>query len=214
MCFGSNLSKGLCDLSEKQTDIPSPYSYFNDKTLGGYLYADYCPVAKYDNDAENDMFFSSSCAIGILNYPDLGETIGTDSGCFMSSLVQKSNKNYDSLKDKKRAICYYYKCNSADQSYTVSILDKTISCNKEGGVKTVEGFDGGIQCPDYHSICTKNTPCKDVTDCALKKVAYEFPNLNYTINTNDFISSTKPNAGFFPFVYVYLIAIIYIVGMN
>jgi len=166
------------------------------------------------------MFFSSSCAIGLLNYPDLGEDIGINSGCFMSSLVQKSNKNYDSLKENKRAICHYYKCNSADQSYTVTILDKTISCNKEGEAKSVEGFEGTFICTDFNSICTKDTPCKDAIDCAVKKVAYKQGN---TIFSNNIVTPSNgsgdssqiyTNAQYLSFTYLYLLLIILIFGNN
>jgi len=219
MCFGSNLSRGICNLSKINGTIPLPYSYFSNETLGGYELADYCPIAKYIDD-KKDMFFSSSCAIGHLNYPDLGEDIGINSGCFMSSLVQKSNKNYDSLKENKRAICHYYKCNSADQSYTVTILDKTISCNKEGEAKSVEGFEGTFICTDFNSICTKDTPCKDAIDCAVKKVAYKQGN---TIFSNNIVTPSNgsgdssqiyTNAEYLSFTYLYLLLIILIFGNN
>ena len=186
MCFASRTSKGFCDLGSKPLPIPQAYRYFSDAATGGFLYADFCPVARWDGDSENNMFFSSSCAYGVKTYGDLGETIGSNSACFMSSLVPKSLSNFDSMKGQNRAICYIYKCNSDDETYNVTILDKTITCNKEGGVKTVDGLDGGFYCADYFSVCTKTGVCKDAIECALNKVVFNFPALDYAIDSNSY----------------------------
>jgi len=186
MCFASRLSKGFCDLGTKSVTIPQGYRYFTDPAVGGYLFADFCPVATWDNDANDNMFFSSSCAIGLTTYKDLGEIIGSESGCFMSSLVPKTLSNFDNLKGQNRAICYSYKCNSADQTYVVTILDKTINCNKEGGIKTVDGLDGSFFCPDYLSVCTKTVVCKDAIECALNKAAFNFPAVDYVVDPKSY----------------------------
>lgn len=195
MCFASRTSKGFCDLGTKSQTIPQAYKYFSDPATGGFLYADFCPVARWDSDAENNMFFSSSCAYGVKEYADLGETIGSQSGCFMSSLVPKTLSNFESLKGFNRAICYSYKCNAADETYVVSILDKTITCNKEGGVKTLEGSDGGFYCADYFSVCTKAADCKDAIECALNKVAFDFAKLDYSISPESYAPLNSTTTG-------------------
>jgi len=181
MCFASRTSKGFCDLDNK-SNIPIAYRYFTDPSKGGFLYGDFCPVAKWDGDNENNMFFSSSCAYGIQNFANLGETIGSNSACFMSSMVPTTLSNFDSMKGQNRAICYSYNCDTSNQTYTVTILDKSITCNKEGGIKTVDGLDGNFYCPDYYSVCTKTNTCIDAIECATKKVVFNFPNLDYTIS--------------------------------
>lgn len=186
MCFASRTAKGFCDLGTRKETIPQAYKYFSDAAIGGFLYADFCPVARWEGDAENNMFFSSSCAYGVKTLGDLGETIGTDSACFMSSLVPKTLSNYESMKGQNRAICYSYKCNAADETYVVTILDKTVNCNKEGGVKRVDGLDGGFYCADYFSVCTKAAACKDAIECGINKVAFRFPALDYTIDAGSY----------------------------
>jgi len=192
MCLSSKLAKGICDFGARK-DIPSAYQYFTDETIGGYTNADFCPVANYFGDDDKNYFFSSSCAYGLKDYENLGETIGTNSGCFMSSLIPKSLPNFASLQGQNRAICYSYSCNS-DGTYVVTILDKTITCNKEGGAKTVDGLDGTFYCPDYLSVCTNTSACKDAVECALNKVSYNFPTIDYTINSSSYatLNGTSP----------------------
>lgn len=195
MCFASRTSKGLCDLGQKSATIPQAYRYFSDAQTGGSFYVDFCPVARWDADVENNMFFSSNCAYGMKTYGDLGETIGSNSGCFMTSAIPKTLSNFDSMKGFNRAICYSYTCNSADETYVVTINDKTVSCNKEGGIKTVDGYDGNFFCADYYSVCTKTAVCKDAIECAINKVAFDFPTLDYTIDANSYAPLNSSNSG-------------------
>jgi hypothetical protein len=198
MCFASRTSKGYCDLGAKTQTIPQAYMYFSDPRQGGYPYADFCPVTRWDADAENNMFFSSSCAYGIKTYGDLGETIGSNSGCFISNMIPKTLSDFEIMKGQNRAICYSYQCNAADQTYVVTILDKKITCNKDGGVKTDDGLEGSFYCADYFSVCTKTTECKDAIECALNKVAFEFQAINYTINPDSFAPLNSTIAGVAP----------------
>jgi len=185
MCFSSRSAKGTCQLG-KVTDavITIPYRYFSDPEKGGYTNADYCPLANNNGDELNGSFFSSSCFYGVIDFPDLGESIGQDSVCFISSLVPNSNENLIHFKGSNRAICHNIKCNSIDQTYTVNITNRTLTCNKEGGVKTIEGFNGSFYCADFLSVCTKTASCSDSIDCSLKKVVYNFPQLNYEISSS------------------------------
>lgn len=194
LCFASKLAKGVCELDRKSS-IPSAYRYFSDSTLGGLLYADFCPVAKYDRDEENKMFFSSNCAYGLSDYPDLGEVVGDNSACFLSSFIPKNKTNYETFKGVNKAICHSYECNSSDQTYKVTILNNTINCPKEGGIITNNSFDGNFYCPDYASVCTKTLPCKDAIDCALKKSEYKYSTIDYTINTGSYAPLSTFSSG-------------------
>ena len=180
MCFPSKTSKGECSIGKQTSTIPEPYRYYTDPILGGFLYADFCPLPKFILDSKNQMYFSSSCAYGLTNFPTLGESIGTDSGCFMSSLVPKANADFSIMKESNRAICYNYFCNKADQTYTVKFLTYTIICPKEGGEQTLPDVDGKFYCSDFNTVCTKTASCKDAIECAINKVSYEFPTYDYT----------------------------------
>jgi len=193
MCLSSRHAKGFCDLGVRE-NIPTAYQYFTDNTLGGYTNADICPIGNSAGGDTNNYFFPTNCAYGLKDYENLGETIGSDSACFMSSLIPNSIPDFVNMQGKNRAICYSYTCNS-DETYVVKILDKTITCNKEGGTKTVDGLDGIFYCPDNFSVCTKSAPCKDAIECAINKVVFKFPTLDYTINTNSYatLNGSSPN---------------------
>jgi hypothetical protein len=94
MCFASHLSRGYCLMSEEKKDLDKTYQYFQNPKLGGYTFADYCPVAHWELDQELKYWLSSSCAFGKALFEDLGETIDTSSSCFMSSLIPKDIKKF------------------------------------------------------------------------------------------------------------------------
>jgi len=110
-------------------------------------------------------------------------------------MIPKTLSDFEIMKGQNRAICYSYKCNAADQTYVVSILDKKITCNKEGGVKTVDGLEGSFYCADYLSVCTKTAECKDAIECALNKVSFEFQAINYTVNPDSYAPLNSTIAG-------------------
>lgn len=180
ICFANKLAKGVCDLGVLEKPLEAKYQYFSDANTGGYLFADYCPVARWGWDSVNEMFFSNSCALGNVNYGDLGEKIDSSSSCFMSSLIPKDVNNFQTLQGKNRAICYPITCNKADKTYSVKVLNVTINCPKEGGKVTNSEMDGSFYCPDYNKICTKSSPCKDPIECVLNKVSYEEQSYDYT----------------------------------
>jgi len=218
MCFGSRTAKGTCTIENfKDVNIPVSYRYFSDPTKGGYTNADYCPVAKSSNDDINEYFFSTSCLNGIIEFPSLGETIGADSACFISDLVPKY-LNSANFYGKNRAICHSILCNSKDETYNVSILNSTINCNKEGGVKTnITGFDGKFYCADYQTLCTRIANCSNSIDCVLKKVEYNFKKLDYIISpdinaplsiNDDSLSSSFNTAFCLKLSYIHIIIIL------
>jgi len=214
MCFASLTAKGFCRLQTGLT-IPQAYQYFADATKGGYTNSDFCPVAKSDSDAEANTWFSSSCVYGVQTYAELGETIGDDSGCFLSSLVSKSVDNFAALEGQNRAICHSYKCNAADESYIVTILGKTVKCSKQGGIVTVDGLEGKFTCADYHSVCTKTAACKDAIECAMNKVAYNNPTIDNTVtDSKDIGKNVIGNNSLYmrAFGYAYVLFVILILG--
>ena len=159
------LSCYLEDYSKYDVDIPIDYQYFDNKYLGGFWPANFCPVA-LELNAEND-YFNYSCNVGksILN-SDYGETIGYDSLCFISSLLPSTS----SQKETTQAVCYKVKCNSSNKNYEVQIGSKKITCPTNGGIMTSSDFKGKINCAKYDDVCQTNNNiiCSEMFDCFTK----------------------------------------------
>ena len=90
-CGSSRTVKSSCFI-KKYREIPSEYQYFSDKSSGGFIPADYCPVPyEYYN---SDDYYPNHCQVGTIKPSNVnGETMGKDSLCFMSSLISDSSKN-------------------------------------------------------------------------------------------------------------------------
>ena len=70
----------------------------------------------------------------------MGETIGADSSCFMSTLVPANDITATSSKGQLKPICYKVTCNS-DYTYTVSIGTVNVICPSAGRSMNVPRFD-------------------------------------------------------------------------
>ena len=192
-----------------RNDIPSYYQYFRDKNVGGYYYADYCPVS--DNNFYEDIvdkYFVGRCDIGTGDYgsaiyytstknylsKDLesvtGEKYSSTSFCYLSSLM-KNEETGNIYSNVVRAICYETFCTS--KSLTVKILDIYIVCPRGGGKVNAEGFIGYFLCPDYNLICSGTVLCNNIFDCAEKKSGIKSSSYiyDYDIKTSQNIENAE-----------------------
>jgi len=168
-CFAGRSAKGIAFLKEYSQNIPVNNQYFlGNPKKGGFERADYCPIT-VDYEVEG-WYNGSSCWNGISTYPSgLGETIGSDSSCFYSSLTFKEDIRIVKYKDVVRPICHKISCDYVSRTYTVFIRNKHFICDTNGGVISDDEFDGLIDCVDFNLICTKTVECGDVIDCVNKK---------------------------------------------
>ena len=189
-CSNSRFTKGFCLIANYKNPLNSNYVYFSSPNVGGFEFADYCPVPI--SIQGKDSYLSLNCVYGVTNnYPlELEENVSSKSACFISTLV---NKNYltimSSFVDVNKAICYAYSCNDIKKVVSISVGNSTAECPTNGGVTTINNYAGVLYCPDYNSICTKDKQCISMTDCALKMVnplkdtdSYSY-SINYTVPT-------------------------------
>ena len=82
-------------------NIPTQYQYFSDKTKGGYLQADYCPI-KLEGNSRIESYFAENCRVGKNDtFPtSLEEKIGNNSICVESSLTRKDDPFSSQYKGK------------------------------------------------------------------------------------------------------------------
>jgi len=166
-CFTGRTSKGVSSL-QKGISIDSNYQYFSDTTMGGQKNADYCPVATDYSD--NNAFFAYSCWNGKSGFPaSMGEKIGDNSNCFISSLTPQNDSTASAYKGVDSAICYDVTCSPSDKTYTVNVGKTSVKCSSAGGQVNVSGFDGVLNCADYNLVCTRSVACGDTLDCITKK---------------------------------------------
>ena len=166
-CTNSHLFYGTCYLGNFHSGIPSEFQYFGSSVFGGFKAADYCPVGYGGSSASYTSLYSTSCVSGNAQYSDakLGETIGSNSICVLSTL---RSKNYlDQLNDftSVRAICHEMTCDFTNEQTIFTILGQNVECPKKGGLISVEGFDGQLECPEFNLVCTSQNYCTDISSC-------------------------------------------------
>jgi hypothetical protein len=167
MCFGGRSTKGISSLVRYTKAIDSNYQHFHDVNEGGVENADFCPVTT--QITSQSTWYANNCNIGISNYPTpLGEIIGEDSYCFISSLTKTGDPTLSKYVDKARAICHSITCNSDSRTFSVTVGATSVECPKPGGVVQVQGYNGIIICPDYNKLCTKSIQCSNTLDCVMK----------------------------------------------
>jgi hypothetical protein len=169
-CGSSRLTRSFCYLVSYTSDVPTEYQYFSDKEKGGYSYADYCPISM--ELLNSTMYLPGSCKYGSsLGYENIGEVVGKNSICVLSSLVGSNETSIpmEMLKNRIRPMCYPISCNANTKTVTVTILKTKINCPTEGGQQTVDGYDGVIYCPDYNAVCTGTVFCNSLIECIEKK---------------------------------------------
>jgi len=183
MCTQSRTAKGFCAIYQ-YSSVPSSYQYFSNPRYGGFLPVNYCPVA--NAGSSESIYYPTSCRIGTSSLAsEYGETIGTNSFCFLSSLLPSSSSRNTTY----RAICYRVTCNSSSKRVIVNIGSSTVTCPTNGGtVNNPSGFKGYITCPKYTDICDaeNNSVCNDPFDCLNNKVEADEDSYEYDKNNEDF----------------------------
>ena len=190
MCSQSRTTKGFCSIYQYTTSVPSEYQYFSNPSYGGFSPANYCPVtgtATSDTD-----YYPYNCKVGTSTLNgDYGEVMGSNSFCFLSSLLPTSSSQNITY----QSICYRASCNSNSKQIIVSIGSSTVNCPTAGGNITVSGFSGVITCPKYTEICDTddNELCNTSFDCLTKEVETDEDSYDYDKSNSDFIrvSSTQ-----------------------
>ena len=171
-CTNSHLFYGVCYLKE-YSSLPSKYQYFSISTLGGFEAADYCPIGYGNINSEISSFYSTSCVSGSAQYSDvqeLGETIGQNSICVISTL--RSNNYLEQLSEftSERAICHKMTCDFTNKQIVFTIAGQTVTCPEEGGVlENPTGFTGLFECPEFNLVCTTYNYCTDISGCLSAK---------------------------------------------
>ena len=198
-CGSSRTVKSRCYITE-YSNIPSQYQYFSDKSLGGFFAADYCPVPLL-YESSND-YYPNHCQVGKKNSSyAYGETIGNDSLCFMSSLIQDSSTN---SADSKIPVCYKVSCDTNNNQIIITIGDKQVKCPKGGNSNFApDGFKGSIECPKYEDVCSSNDGlvCNEMFSCLTElssKNNYNYETSYYDSDDTvmDYIQPIKINGRF------------------
>ena len=192
MCSQSRTSKAYCGIYQ-YSSVPSKYQYFSNPNYGGFLPVNYCPVANA-RDSET-AYYPSNCKIGTSTLAsDYGEEFGSNSFCFLSSLLPFSSSQTSNY----QSICYRVTCNSSSKQIILNIGSSTVTCPTNGGDLTPSGFKGSVTCPKYTDICDAedNNVCNDLFDCLTKQVEADEDSYEYDKNNNDFTrinSNTNSN---------------------
>lgn len=164
-CLSGRTGRGICYISNYPKALSTSYQYFSDPTKGGYMYADYCPVAFAPSD--ENYYYPTSCSFGKIDEipSSLAQVIGSSSVCMMSSLTPQNGSGLSEYRNKMRSMCYPITCDNTSKTVTIHIGSSTISCPKEGGEKTLDGYTGSVFCPDYNLVCTGTSFCNDPFSC-------------------------------------------------
>ena len=186
MCTLSRAIKSSCYITTYDSKLPSEYQYFSDPKKGGIFPTNYCPVP-FTSHSSNS-YYSNHCQYGTSSLSSqYGETIGSDSLCFMSSLLPESSTT---KQNSRIPICYEVKCDTINNKIIVKIGSSSITCPTEGGtVNSPSGFKGSIECPKYSEICSSNKGliCNEMFSCFTKMANKD--NYNYETSYNDYNSS-------------------------
>jgi len=187
--------------------LPKDYQYFEDKTLGGWGPADYCPLPGSYEEEEYEAYYVGICSgketgyYGSQIFYDedyyyetneemesiTGEEISDHSFCFLSSLFKEDIDYVDFYSSVVRANCYKIFC--SERSLSLKINDDYIVCPRAGGKIKVDGYEGYLLCPDYNLMCSGTVICNDLFDCVDKKseVKEESYIYDYEIKTSQSI---------------------------
>ena len=214
-CTSGRQSRAYFTLYQYSQEIPEKYRHFSDKYTGGYVYADYCPIAQENTYEEGqDRYFVGSCSTkgsgnygtrvtykrsngGFNFYPSYSiqsqtaEEYSDHSFCVLSSLIKKDVNDYKYYSSSYRALCYEMSC--SDKSLTIKISDNYIVCPRAGGKISADNFEGYLLCPDYYLICSGTVLCNDMFDCVDKQseVKDESYNYDYESLTNQDLNDAK-----------------------
>ncbi|EAR98422.1 leishmanolysin family protein (macronuclear) [Tetrahymena thermophila SB210] len=118
-----------------------------------------------DNDCDTYQTFSNAkCFDDSNNFQNnptyksaMGVSLGSNSKCFNSSLI---NEKYKPIKEQ--GLCYTYSCTAANQ-VIVSVGGTQVTCSKNGQQLKVPGYSGLLTCPEkldefcaYKKLCPNN----------------------------------------------------------
>ena len=178
LCVTNKLSRGICYITDSANPTDNNYRYFPKTNTGGLFMADYCPIIAVPTNST--YYYPWSCNTGYSLYPvDYDESITEISGCFMSTLVKSSASSKYST-TSYRATCYKFSCDFASSILKVTVGYDSANCPKEGGLIKLNNYVGNIVCPDFYSLCTSETVCRDIVSCALKKALPVLQVFSYT----------------------------------
>jgi hypothetical protein len=183
-CTAGRLNKGFCYINNYSSNIDPAYQYFKEQNEGGLTFTDYCPVSGVPTN--KDSYLPWSCSNGIKDkFPrEYEESISSNSGCFMSSLINKQHESQFIIATK--AICHEYECNYEVNKYNVTIGNNVFECPSKGGYVEVEEYSGVFECPPFNLICTSEIRCNGLADCVMKKsvpVEYKVDNTDTNNDT-------------------------------
>lgn len=220
-CSSSRNFRGICSLYQYSEDLPDQYQYFsNAKNIGGISdMGDFCPYPLIiTNPYTNSLI--GNCKSGSLFNEDKGEKICEDCRCYMSSLIpentidhKKTSKNeiYNKymINTKKNAICYETRCRKESDNVVLSLIidNQEYDCPSTGGLITIKGYLGYVDCPIPDDLCKAFTKEKEgssysgykLTRDVKNKISYYLEDfMNYSqleefINPQDYISKIRLN---------------------
>ncbi len=183
LCSSSKTIKSSCYLITYPSQVPTAYQYFSNTRRGGFTYADYCPIPYESRD--NSDSFPKHCQFGSSS-SNYGEKLGSNSFCFMSSIVQSSSNDINEV-----PVCYEIECDSSSQKIIVKIGDNRIECPSGGGSvsPSSSGLKGTIDCPAYSELCpSNNILCNDIYTCLTQYAKRD--NYNYATSAYNYEGST------------------------
>lgn len=143
-CDYKRLNKGITNI-KAYTSIPSAYQYFSDPTLGGDLYADYCPFTLPNADG-NCRGLGSEDTLLDENY---GENIGENGRCVEGNFTLTGDTFW-------HATCHQVTC--YESWVDITIGDTVASCPFSGGFVGVSGYKGFVDCYYSSKLCDQK-PC-------------------------------------------------------
>ena len=174
-CTADGRARGVCNLVTYSSDLPTPYQYFSDATLGGSLAeSDYCPHYRSYATGNCGSASNAPAALGQRNYR--AESYGLGAYCTGSSLSQVVD-GYVISSDASPS-CHQTRCTS-DGGFELKLLlaDGTsevwITCTPGATVEAPSGVgvSGTITCPDssFELLCQPHAcpglPCDGTDHC-------------------------------------------------
>ena len=207
-CSSGRNFRGLCGVTKYSKNLPKQFQYFqNGENIGGLSeLGDFCPFPVILINAATGSGVGS-CSSGVLLNSEAGEKICQNCKCLMSSLIDENTvvdkskikglMNYK--KESSKAICYDIRC-SAD-TIIVNINGSEVECPLNGGLLSVKGFLGYIECPLFDEVCDKpdSYPSITLSKNVKDRVSFYLENfLSYIdlvpfFDGKDLISKLKPN---------------------
>eukprot|EP00455_Lapot_gusevi_P004587 TRINITY_DN11889_c0_g1_i7.p1 TRINITY_DN11889_c0_g1~~TRINITY_DN11889_c0_g1_i7.p1 ORF type:complete len:398 (+),score=16.36 TRINITY_DN11889_c0_g1_i7:49-1242(+) len=148
-CSPDFLGQGYCGVAEYSSALASNFQYFSDPNEGGAVsLSDYCPTGlAYSNRVCIDGSTTDSQNI-------YGNTYGSASRCFQSSMVQSGYSPGDASVSTR---CFPITCTSTGL-IRIDIRGSTAICPLDGSagaadISGVSGYSGVIMCPRASSLC-------------------------------------------------------------